>query len=147
MSNHAALVSIEASDLSDIGISFFGINKTVFNGERSYEVTHFADIPEEIVNIIKYCNTGSVNTLQLRENSRWFFFPGRKDGHFRYTHIFCENQFLLCKKIVAAIAYFVEKVNFEMSTTYTYPITILYNNHVMRLNTLEDIVNFIKYEG
>lgn len=147
MSNLAAWVYIEASDLSDIGISFFDINKTVFNGERSYEVTPFTGIPEEIVNIIKDYFIRSCATLQIYEDMSCFFFPGRNDGRFSNTHIFCENQFLLCKRIVAAIAYFVEKVNFEMSTTYTYPITILCNNHTMRLNTLEDIVNFLKYEG
>ena len=148
MSNLAANILIDVSNNHEITTTFTNISKTVFDGNRSY-------VFEETTSKLKDLNyifneivaVASYGCLELVENCNTIFLPGSSSGSVNTYKSFCTNQSLFCRQIVAAIAYFVECFNEKTNSTYTYPIKIKYKNYEMNLNTLEDIITFIKYEG
>ena len=149
MSNLAANILIDVSNINEITTAFTNINKTVFNGNRSYDFEETASKLKELTFIFDGTKdkAASYGSLELRESYTEFYMPG---GSSTSTDCFvstCDDPSLYCRQIVAAIAYFVECFNEETNSSYTYPIKIKYKDYEMNLNTLEDIIAFIKYEG
>ena len=148
MSNLAANIFIDVSHNNKITTTFTNTNRTVFNGNRCYvfaETTHKLKDLTSIFNESK--EVASYGCLELIEDFSTIFLPGSTSRSVSTYKSFCTDQSLFCRQIVAAVAYFIECFNEEINSSCTYPITIMYNDHRMRLNTLEDIVTFVKYEG
>lgn len=149
MSNLAANILINVSNNNVITTTFTNINKTVFNGNASYLFSEPSPKLKELTFVFDDTKdkVASCSSLELRENYNVFYMPGSCSKYFDHHTSTCSDQSLYCRQIVAAIAYFVECFNEETNSSYTYPIKIKYKDYEMNLNTLEDIIAFIKYEG
>ena len=149
MSNLAANILIDVSNNGKITTAFTNINKTVFNGNRSYDFEETASKLKELTFVFAGTKdkAASYGSLELWESYTEFYMPGTASKSIDYCISNCSNQSLYCRQIVAAIAYFVECFNEETNSSYIYPIKIRYKDYEMNLNTLEDIITFIKYEG
>ena len=145
----AANILISVSDNNEITTLFTNISKTVFNGDRNYYFRNSTAKLKDLSCIFNDINnrTASVSCLELYEFAGVFYLPGTASKSTDYCISNCSNQSLYCRQIVAAIAYFVECFNEETNSSYFYPIKIKYKDYEMNLNTLEDIITFIKYEG
>lgn len=149
MNTLAANILIDVSNNGKIITEFTNISRTVFNGNRRYcfeepipklkELTFVFDGTKDKV--------ASYGSLELQEHYTEFFMPGRCNKSTDHYTSVCSDPSLYCRHIVAAIAYFVECFNEETNSSWIYPIKIKYKDYEMNLNTLEDIIAFIKYEG
>lgn len=148
MTTLAANILIDVSNSNEITTTFTNINKNVFTGDRCYDLEETASKLKDLTSIFnEIVAVASYGCLELVEDYKTIYLPGSTSGSVNTYKSFCTNQSLFCRQIVAAIAYFVECFNEETNSTYTYPIKIKYKNYEMNLNTLEDIINFVKYEG
>ena len=148
MTTLAANILIDVSNNNEITTTFTNINKTVFNGNRCYNLEETAFKLKDVTSIFnEIAEVSSYGCLELIENCNAIFLPGSSSYSVNTYKSFCTNQSLFCRQIVAAIAYFVECLNKGTNSSYTYPIKIKYKDYEMNLNTLEDITTFIKYEG
>lgn len=148
MSNLAANILIDVSNNNEITTTFTNINRTVFNGNRCYDLEETASELKDLNYIFnEIVAVASYGGLELVEDYKTIYLPGSYSGSVNTYKSFCTNQSLFCRQIVAATAYFVECLNKATNSSYTYPIKIKYKNYEMNLNTLEDIITFVKYEG
>lgn len=149
MNTLAANILIDVPNNDNIETVFTNINKTVFDGCRGYSFDETIPKLKELTFVFNDTKdkVASYGSLELQECYTAFYMPGSCS---KYTNSYtsdCSNQSLYCRQIVAAIAYFVECFNEETNSSYIYPIKIKYKDYEMNLNTLEDIITFIKYEG
>lgn len=149
MNTLAANILIDVSNNVKITTEFTNISRTVFNGNRRYCFDETIPKLKELTFVFAGTKdkAASYGSLELNECYTEFYMPGGSSKSTDHYTSACIDQSLYCRQIVAAIAYFVECFNEETNSSYTYPIKIKYKDYEMNLNTLEDIIAFIKYEG